>query len=158
MKNADQANVPEPVNNQRSARWSPRHWAWQLPLRVTTGAYIVNMGLSMREADEATATHLHGFASGSYPFLGKIDPKRFTQALSVTEIMIGTTLLTPIVPTVLAGAALTGFAGGLVGLYLRTPGMRKEGSLWPTEQGIPLSKDMWLAAIGAALMLGGRKR
>jgi hypothetical protein len=42
---------------------------------------------------------------------------------------------------------------GLLGLYLRTPGMRREGSLRPTEQGIPLSKDVWLAAIGASLVI-----
>lgn len=158
MNNADQANVPEPVNNQSSGRWSSWERAWQLPLRVTTGAYILNSGLTKRDADEAIATQLHGFASGSYPFLAKIDPKQFAQALSATEMVIGAALLTPLVPTFVAGAALTGFAGGLVGLYLRTPGMREEGSLRPTQQGVPLSKDIWLVAIGSALMLGGRKR
>ncbi|HYO36098.1 MAG TPA: hypothetical protein VER97_08490, partial [Geodermatophilus sp.] len=47
-----------------------------------------------------------------------------------------------ILPTALAGAVLTGFAGGLLGLYLRTPGMRKEGSLAPTEQGLTVAKDV----------------
>jgi hypothetical protein len=33
--------------------------------------------------------------------------------------------------------------------------MRLEGSLRPTEQGIPLAKDVWLAAIGASLIIDG---
>jgi hypothetical protein len=61
----------------------------------------------------------------------------------------------PLVPSVVAGAALTGFALALLGLYLRTPGMREQGSLRPTPQGIPLAKDVWLAGIGASLFIDG---
>jgi hypothetical protein len=53
----------------------------------------------------------------------------------------------------LAGAGLASFASGLLGLYLKTPGMRRPGSLGPTEQGTPLAKDVWMAGIGAALVL-----
>jgi hypothetical protein len=45
------------------------------------------------------------------------------------------------------------FALGTLGLYLRTPGMREEGSLRPTQQGIPLAKDAWMVGIGLALMI-----
>jgi len=62
---------------------------------------------------------------------------------------------TPIVPTAVAGAALTAFSGGLLGLYLRTPGMRKPGSLAPTEQGMPIAKDVWLLGIGIGLLTRG---
>ena len=58
------------------------------------------------------------------------------------------------VPTALAGAALTAFSGGLLGLYWRTPGMHEENSPLPTDQGIPLAKDSWLLGIGLALLLG----
>jgi hypothetical protein len=45
-----------------------------------------------------------------------------------------------VVPSLVAGAALTAFSGALLGLYLRTPGMHEEGSLLPTPQGtMPLS-------------------
>ena len=47
--------------------------AWQLPPRLITGAYFINAGLSKRGADDATAGQLHGFASGTYPFFGKLD-------------------------------------------------------------------------------------
>jgi hypothetical protein len=56
------------------------------------------------------------------------------------------------VPEGLAGLTLTGFAAGLVGLYLKTPGMRLDGSLRPTEAGTPLAKDTWLLGIGLSLL------
>jgi hypothetical protein len=84
--------------------------AWQLPPRLITGAYFLNAGLSKRGADDATAGQLHGFASGTYPFLGKLDAKRFTSLLSTAEIAIGTALVVPMVPAWLAGAGLTAFA------------------------------------------------
>jgi len=127
--------------------------AWQLPPRLITGAYFLNAGLSKRGADDATAGQLHGFASGTYPVLGKLDAKRFTSLLSTAEIAIGTALVLPLVPAWLAGAGLTAFALGTLGLYLRTPGMRQEGSLRPTQQGIPLAKDAWMVGIGLALMV-----
>ncbi len=80
-------------------------------------------------------------------------PQDFARLLAVGEIAAGTTLLLPVVPAGLAGLALTAFSGGLIGLYLRTPGMRMEGSLRPTQQGVPLAKDAWLVGIGNGLML-----
>ncbi|HEY9523014.1 MAG TPA: hypothetical protein VIR33_07230 [Thermopolyspora sp.] len=126
--------------------------AHQLPVRIITGAYILNSGLSKADADEETAAGLHGMASTAYPVLKDMDPMAFTGMLSKAEIALGLALLLPVVPTVVAGAALTGFAAGLVGLYLRVPGMRREGDLRPTEQGMPLSKDVWLLGIGIGLV------
>jgi hypothetical protein len=114
---------------------------------------FINSGLAKRGANDATAGQLHGFAAGTYPFLGKLDAKQFTGLLSTAEIAIGAALVLPMVPAWLAGAGLTGFALGTLGLYLRTPGMREEGSLRPTQQGIPLAKDAWMVGIGLALMI-----
>ena len=75
-------------------------------------------------------------AVGTYPFLARMSPKDFTRLLAVTEIALGSALLLPVVPAGLAGAGLTAFSAGLLGLYGRTPGMRKEGSPFPTERGI----------------------
>lgn len=132
--------------------------AWQVPLRLVAGAFILNAGLAKSGADEQTATHLHGFASGTYPFLLKVEPKQFAQALSGVEVTVGSALLAPLVPSRVAGAVLTAFASGLVGLYLRTPGMREPGGVRPTEQGTSLAKDAWLLAIGTALVLGKRTK
>ena len=123
--------------------------------RISAGAFILNSGLGKRGADEGTAAGLHGFASGTYPFLKDVDPKTFAKALAYAEIGVGAALLTPFVPTALAGALLTGFSGGLVGLYLNTPGMRKPGSLAPTQEGLSVAKDVWLLGIGVGLLTRG---
>ena len=116
---------------------------------------MLNSGLSIWNADETTAKELQAFAAGTYPFLAKLDPRLFVKALSATELAVGAAVLVPFVPSLIAGAALTAFSGGLLGLYLRTPGMRQEGSLRPTQQGLPLAKDIWLAGIGASLLIDG---
>jgi hypothetical protein len=124
-----------------------------VPARMATGAFILNSGLSKRNADEATAGMLHGMAAGAYPFLHKIPPQQFARLLSTGEIALGAALLLPVVPTGLAGAGLAAFAAGLIGLYLRTPGMREEGSLLPTQQGIVLAKDVWMFGIGLSFVV-----
>ena len=121
--------------------------------RIATGAFILNSGLGKRNADEGTAAGLHGFAASTYPFLKDVPPATFAKALATTEIIIGAALLTPFVPTAVAGAVLTGFAAGLVGLYLRTPGMTKPGrSVAPTQEGLPIAKDVWMLGIGIGLL------
>jgi hypothetical protein len=123
--------------------------------RLSAGAFILNSGLGKRGADEATAAGMHGFAAGTYPFLKNLEPRQFARALSTAEIAIGAALLAPFVPTAVAGAALTGFSGGLLGLYLKTPGMRKPGSLAPTQEGLAIAKDIWLLGIGIGLLTRG---
>jgi hypothetical protein len=129
------------------ARWNIAH----LPLRVAAGAFILNAGVQKWSANEQTAAGVHGMATGTYPFLKQIEAGKFLKLLAGAEIGLGTALLLPIVPAALAGAGLVGFAGGLLGLYLRTPGMHQ--GLRPTQQGTPIAKDVWLLGIGAALVL-----
>ena len=123
--------------------------------RVSAGAFILNSGLGKRDVPAEAAAGMHGFAAGTYPFLKSVPPEQFVKGLSTAEIVIGGALLTPFVPTAVAGALLTGFSGGLLGLYLRTPGMRKEGSIFPSEQGLSLAKDSWLVGIGIGLLTRG---
>ncbi|MCW2931137.1 MAG: uncharacterized protein JWM19_2099 [Actinomycetia bacterium] len=125
----------------------------QLPPRLAAGAFFLYSGIEKLSADEETAVKLHGFASGAYPFLGKLKARDFTKILAVSEIAIGAVLVIPVVPGIVAGAALTAFAGGTVGLYARTPGLRQPGSLRPTENGIPIAKDSWLVGIGLGLII-----
>jgi uncharacterized membrane protein YphA (DoxX/SURF4 family) len=123
-----------------------------LPGRVVTGAFILNSGLSKRRANDDTAAWLHGAATGTYPFLGKIPAPLFVKLLSTAEITLGVALLLPVVPTALAACGLTAFSAGLVGLYLRTPGMRQDGSLSPTPEGLVLAKDVWMLGIALGLV------
>ena len=72
--------------------------------------------------------------------------------LSTTEIALGAALLMPVIPPAVAGAALTAFSGGLLGLYWRTPRLHEPDDPRPTPEGIPIAKDSWMLAIGLALM------
>lgn len=127
-----------------------------IPTRLAAGAYIAHSGLEKWKGSPEQAEGVHGMAAGAYPFLGSVPPQTFLKALSVGELAVGAALLAPVVPPAAAGLALTGFAGGLVGLYLRTPGLRKEGSIWPSQAGIGISKDVWLLGIGLGLLAQGR--
>ncbi|MFD6972047.1 hypothetical protein [Streptomyces sp. NPDC059979] len=133
--------------------WCPA--ARQLPLRLASGIFFLNSGISKHGADEATAEGLKQFAAMTYPFLGKQDAQKFVRLVSAGEIAIAATLLVPVVPAAVAGVVLTAFSLGTLGLYLRTPGMREEGSLRPTEQGLTLAKDVWLLGIGVSLIVDG---
>ena len=127
--------------------------ASHLPPRIAAGAFILNSGVGKWSADEETAAQLHGFAVGAYPFLSKIKPKDFVRLLSAAEIALGAALLVPVIPSAVAGAGLTAFSGALLGLYARTPGMRKDGTPFPTQQGIALAKDAWMLGIGLGLVI-----
>ena len=124
-----------------------------LPQRLATGAYILHSGLDKWRGSPQQAAGVHGAAAGAYPFLADIPPATFLRALSVGEITVGTLLLLPFVPNRVAGTALTGFSGALLGMYLRTPDMRRPGSVWPSQQGIAVSKDVWMFGIGTGLVL-----
>jgi uncharacterized membrane protein YphA (DoxX/SURF4 family) len=124
-----------------------------LPGRVSTGAFILHSGLEKWGGDEARATAIHGMASGSFPMLKSIPPNQFLKLLAAGEIALGGALLAPFVSESAAGLALCGFSGSLLAMYWRTEGMHKEGSLWPTQQGTAISKDVWMFGIGAGLVL-----
>jgi hypothetical protein len=122
-----------------------------IPLRLTAGAFILNAGLGKWRGNEQTAAGVHGMATGTYPVLASFEPRTFLRVLAGGEIALGAALLVPVVPAAVAGAGLVAFSAGLLGLYLRTPGMRN--GLRPTQQGTPIAKDVWLLGMGAALVL-----
>jgi uncharacterized membrane protein YphA (DoxX/SURF4 family) len=126
--------------------------ARQVPTRLATGGYILHTGLEKWGGGDEQAAALHGLASGAYPFLKAIPPRRFLRLLSIAEISVGAALLAPFVPTALAAAGLTAFSGSLVVLYLRTPPLHKPNSIWPTPAGIAVSKDVWMLGIGLGLL------
>jgi hypothetical protein len=128
--------------------------ARDLPGRVATGAFILHSGLEKWKADEARAKALHSMAANAFPVLKDIPPSQFLKLLSASEIALGAVLLTPVVPGVLAGLGLTGFSGALIAMYARTPAMHKPGSIWPTHQGLGVSKDIWMVGIGLGMVIG----
>lgn len=129
-----------------------------LPLRVTTGAFILNSGISKLGADEGTAQFLHGAAAGTYPALFKdMEPKQFAKLLAYSEIAVGAALLAPMVPATVAGAALTGFGASLMGMYFKTPSMTQDDGIRPTQEGTAVAKDVWLVGAGLTLLGQGLK-
>jgi hypothetical protein len=133
-----------------------------VPTRAASGAYILHSGLGKWNGSEEQAKGVHAMAAGAFPFLAKVPPATFLKALAASEIGIGAALLTPIVNNKLAGTALTAFAGSLLAMYLRTPALHQEGSVWPTQAGTAVSKDVWMLGIGLGLMTdadtGARKQ
>jgi hypothetical protein len=127
--------------------------ARDVPTRLSAGAYILHAGLGKWDADEKRAQGLHAMASGAFPLLNRIPPLRFARLLALGEIATGTALLAPAVPAALAGGALTLFSGTLLAMYLRTPAMHQPGSVWPTQAGTAVSKDVWMLGIGLGLLV-----
>jgi hypothetical protein len=126
-----------------------------LPVRLAAGSYILNAGLSKMSADHEKAKHLHSVASAAYPMFEGVEAGTFAKALAAAEVTLGAALLTPLVPSRVAGLGLATFAGGLLGLYMKTPGMRQQGGIRPTDDGLALAKDVWLLGIGVTLVMDG---
>ena len=104
--------------------------ARDLPARIATGGYILHSGLEKWHGDETRAKALHGVASNAFPVLQRIPPERFLRILA-------------------------GFSGSLLAMYARTPAMRKPGSIWPSQTGVAVSKDVWMLGIGLGLVADG---
>lgn len=127
-----------------------------VPIRVATGAYILNAGIGKLAADEGTAQFLHGAAAGTYPALFKdMKPASFAKLLAYSEIGLGAALLAPMVPATVAGAGLTGFGASLLGMYLKTPSMTLDDGIRPSQEGTAIAKDVWLVGAGLTLLTQG---
>ena len=128
-------------------------------LRAAPGAFILNSGIGKLGLDEDSAAGLQQMAANGVPMVENMTPAQFGKFLSYGEIAVGSALLLPFVPTRIAGAALTTFAAGLVANYFSIDSMTKDDGIRPSEDGIAVAKDTWLAAIGLALLLtGGSKK
>ncbi|QAY59518.1 DoxX family protein [Microbacterium protaetiae] len=125
-----------------------------IPTRLATGAYILHSGITKLKAGPEQVAGVYGGATGAFPALKRIPPQRFVRMLAIGEITVGSLLLVPFIPTWVAAAALTVFSSGLVGMYLRTPALRKPGSIWPSQAGTAISKDSWMLAIGLGMLIG----
>jgi hypothetical protein len=124
-----------------------------IPLRLTTGAFILNAGWGKRNLDKDSAAGIQAMAARAIPPVSRIDAKKFAKMLSYAEMALGAALLTPFLPSRLAGIGLGIFSGSLFTMYLKTPGMTLEDGIRPSPQGTALAKDIWMLGIAAALVL-----
>lgn len=127
----------------------------QIPLRLTAGAFIINSGINKTKLSEEQAEQMRDLAANGVPFLKDLTPRQFKQFITASELGIGALCLLPFVPGWLAGAALTGFSGGLLNMYRNTDFMTESDGIRPSEQGTAVAKDVFLFGMGAALMVDG---
>lgn len=131
-----------------------------VPLRLATGAFILNAGIGKMELDPDSAAGMQSMAGQVFPQVTDMDPVKFGKLLSYGEMTVGSLLLAPFVPSKIAGLALAGFSGSLLAMYLKTPGMTQPDGIRPTQEGTAVAKDVWMLGIALALLLdsSGRKR
>ncbi|NKX49205.1 DoxX family membrane protein [Arthrobacter deserti] len=129
-----------------------------IPLRLSTGALILNSGAGKIDLDPESAAGLQAMAGQVFPQLERMEPEKFGKYLGYAEMAVGGLLLAPFIPSRLAGLALAGFAGPMVALYLKTPGMTQPDGIRPTQEGTALAKDVWMLGIALALLLDTRGR
>ncbi|TLP97008.1 hypothetical protein FEF26_08490 [Nesterenkonia salmonea] len=129
-----------------------------LALRTIPGAFVLNAGISKLKLDAESAAGLQGMASTGVPAVKQLSPETFGKALAWGEITLGTALLTPFVSNRLAGLGLAGFSAGMLSMYFRNDAMTEADGVRPSQDGTPLAKDVWLAAISIALISGQKNR
>lgn len=127
-------------------------------LRGVSGAYLLQSGYGKLGLPVEAAEGMQGFAASGVPAMGKLDPDTFGKVVAYSELGIGAALLTPFVPNRLAGLGLGAFSAGLLSIYFRNPAMTQEDGIRPSEDGMALSKDLFLAGMAGALVFGPTKK
>lgn len=130
-----------------------RPGAWWWPIRVAFGLFFAHVAATHWDLDTQSETALHRFACSGYPFLKKVSPKLFVKGMFASEVGVATALLVPVVPPVIGASALTAFGSGLMGVYAKAPGLRREHSVRPSEFGMAMAKDSWMVAAGASVLI-----
>lgn len=120
-----------------------------IPSRAVCGLFILNTGFTKRSLDVEGATGLRDQAANAFSVLKRVNPVLFGKLLSSSEILLGTALLAPVVPTWVAAAGLSGFSGALMRVYLKTPGMTLEDGIRPAPAGMGIARDVFM--LGSAL-------
>ena len=127
-------------------------------LRLATGAYILNSGVTKLKLDAESAAALQDMTANAIPQAKQLPPETFGKAVAAAEIGLGAALLAPFMPTRLVALGLTAVGGGLVAVYAKTPGLTEPDGVRPTTAGTSMAKDVWLGAIGLALLLDRRRK
>lgn len=128
-----------------------------LPLRLSTGALILNSGIGKLGIDEGTAGYLQSTAAKAFPQVEQLSAEQFGKVLVSSEIAVGSALLAPFVSSRLAGLGLLAFSGGMMAMYFKTPEMTEEDGVRPTQEGTSVAKDIWMVGIALALILDRKK-
>ncbi|MDP9183000.1 MAG: hypothetical protein M3P04_09535 [Actinomycetota bacterium] len=123
-----------------------------VPLRVTTGAFILNAGWGKRSLPPEAAAGMQRIATSAFPQLADVSPATFGKAMAAGEMAVGLTLLAPFVSPVVAGAALAAFSGGLLRMATASNGTASARSA-PEKDAI--AREVWMLGTGLALVTDG---
>ncbi|WP_394282148.1 hypothetical protein [Corynebacterium sp.] len=123
-----------------------------IALRVIPGAYILNSGIGKLKLPEEASAGLHQAATSGISAIKNLPAKDFSKYLGGAEVGLGAALLAPFVSNKVAGAGLVAFGSGLLTMYFNNEENTESDGIRPSQQGLSLSKDSWLVALGLGLL------
>ena len=124
-------------------------------LRGVSGAFIANSGIGKIGMPAEYSAGLQQAAASGIPALAKLPSDKFGTWIGYAETGLAAALLAPFVSSKVAGAGLTAFGGGLLSMYFRNPEYTEGDGIRPSQEGLSLAKDVFILAIGLALMVEG---
>jgi hypothetical protein len=123
------------------------------PLRLTTGAFVLNSGISTFNGDGAKTSRLQTSAARLVPQVERMDPRTFTKVVGVGEVTLGAALMLPVVPAAVAGLGLSAFAASLLASQRPVNGQHADTSDEPATQPVPEATEAWMLGAGVSLLL-----
>ena len=123
------------------------------PLRLTTGAFVLNSGVSTFNASDAKIQRLQASAAQLVPQVGQMTPRTFAKALAAGEVALGTALMLPIVPPAIAGLGLSAFAASLLATRRSSSGQHTDPPGETSTGPVPGATEAWMLGSGVALLL-----
>ena len=124
------------------------------PLRLTTGAFVLNSGVNTFGADDETSKRMQASAAKLVPQVERMDPRTFSKVLAAGEVTLGTALMLPIVPAAVAGLGLTAFAASVLATQRPSNGQHADTTgEQPANQAVPHATEAWMLGAGVSLLL-----
>jgi hypothetical protein len=128
------------------------------PLRLTTGAFVLNSGVTRFNADEQTSKRLQQTAAQWLPQVNRMDSRTFAKTVAAGEVALGTALMLPVVPAAIAGLGITAFAASLLAARGSAAGQHVGPTGVPTESttpepAVPKATEAWMLGSGVSLLL-----
>ncbi len=123
------------------------------PMRIATGAFILNSGLQKLSADDESAKGVHGMAAGAYPAFESTAAEVVRAHARHRRDHAGRGAADADRPRLARRRRAGRLLRCAAGMWWRTPGMHEEGSPRPTQQGTAIAKDSWMLGIGTGLVL-----
>jgi len=123
------------------------------PLRLTTGAFVVNSGISTFNADDETTKKLQTSAARLVPQVERMDSRTFAKVLAAGEVTLGTALMLPVVPAAVAGLGLSAFAASLLATQRHTNGQHADARSEPPAPATVTATDAWMLGAGVSLLI-----